>query len=308
MKRPLLSLAAILSMFFISCQKEISTELPQRNNGTNSNDSIYLSKIYLVDSTAAGEDTTDRWTWFYDSQRRVVRITDTLSISAGGNNDIEELCEYYYAGTDTVPFRSMRLTGLNLPDTSITWHTYLPNGKKLKDSVWTNSNASFPLPAYTTVTNYSYNTSKVYGTTFSDIAGVFEMNAIDTATLDADGNVLSSRRYYKEPISGTFILSGTSTIKYDNHPSPFSLLSNKKAYPVFPDYETLLYVTNEYVQNNNILLIQQESRYPFLSTYESEDLTNTFTYNPNGYPSFSRYTDPSVPGEAVKIIFKYRNL
>lgn len=278
-----------LLFFFVSCQKEINP-----GNGTSpttNTDSIYLDKIYVLDNSG---NRIDSISFVYDNMKRVV--------SMGFNNPYPDmdLYNYYYNGTDTLPFRSrhINLRSGSL-DTTITYHVYDMNNRNLEDSALVSRRNTGPFGIFTysvEVAHYSYGAGKKY--TYSDITTSLPAPAsffirTDTALVDANGNISSSKANFS-----TTSLYNTSSLTYDSHINPFSILSNFKAHQNFPSGETLFF---EYFPFNNILTLNETNQGSPANT------TNyTYTYRSNGLPGTATVVFNSI--DTTRLLYTYQKL
>lgn len=275
-------------LFLVSCQKEINPE-----NGTPSttnNDSIYLDKIYVLDNNG---NQVDSISFVYDNMKRVV--------SMGFINPYPDmdLYNYYYNGTDTLPFKSrhINLSSSSL-DTTVTYHVYDMNNRNLEDSALVSRWNTGPFGMYTylvEVAHYSYGTGKKY--TYTDITVALPAPSsfvrTDTAVVDAQGNVSSSKANFS-----TTSLYNTSVLTYDSHVNPFSILSNFKAHQHFPSGETLFF---EYFPFNNMLSLKETNQGSPVNT------TNyTYTYRSNGLPGTATVVFNSI--DTTRLLYTYRKL
>jgi hypothetical protein len=297
----------LLAAFFISCitlfscQKEVDRVVtnPPVDPPSVTGDSIYLDKIFGLYDDGSGIDTQEVYNVNYDSRKRVTDIHDSLRNHPG----IEPVYDFYfsYNGTDTLPSRSIFIDAEDLATNSTfidtVYHFYDASGRKIRDSVINTSSYSGTSNRYLSVVHYSYGNNIMYGETNSnDFNGDISLQR-DTAILDAQGNILSSKKYAFDNATSTFSLASSSVFTYDTHPHPFSKLSCFRYFYNFPIGETLF---TEYAGFNNTLS-QHESVAG--NTY---DFTSVYTYKTNGLPATVQSTYPG--GIDDKMIFKYRAL
>ena len=165
----LISAFAIFSILVLqSCQKELTADTGNTNPPTGIADSSYLSKIYYVEVNGALTDTVNRVTYSYDNLKRVTAIRGVPN----SLYDVTQISyDYYYNGSDSVPFRSRRIyVSANDPaqtqfryDTTIAWHYYDNTGRNIKDSMINSvADASTPAPYYSVLElrTYSYGSGK----------------------------------------------------------------------------------------------------------------------------------------------------
>ncbi len=221
---------AISSFVMLSCQKELITEsvvvAPPPASGT---DSTYIYKVYGLDSSSSGIDTSSLKTFHSDEFKRVVRISD--SISDFGSLKLFTDDVYYYNGSNELPEKKVYYSfenyiansnNLALIDTITSMFTYDGNGRKIRDSSISVSHSlqgAMVESFYSTVaSSYQYVPGKIYSQS-RIVIGLPSMPAPhteltrDTAYLDARGNVISSISYSNA--SGSFETMMTSLSTYD---------------------------------------------------------------------------------------------
>ncbi len=295
----LLSSITVFGLYFISCQKEADSpeQLPVNNN--------YLDKLYDVYDNGSGPDTQFISTINYDNTKRVTSIID--SVLNGSNMEYYGSIVYSYNGSDTVPYKtvekSMDAGGSGSADTTITFHFYDSQNKKTRDSS-IKSSLAFGGPFYQKkiiVVEYSYATGKMYGqTTQTPVtpAGSIELYR-DTADLNNDGDITMNKKYL---FNGTnYELKGTANFTYDAHPSPFEKLSNFQAHRGFPNGETLLLY--ECFSHTN-RASQYEETFDAPNPSYIFSVSNTFTYNADGYP----VSETSSGSYISTLYYKYKTL
>lgn len=285
------------------CQKEMSIEngngngttTPPINTPTTGPDSNYLSRFFYIYADPSGIDTTDNWIYSYDNLKRVTSLVDSTPDLAPIY--LQEAYRYSYNGTDTVPYKTTHYYySLVEKDTIEIWHYFDAGGKKGRDSFITRSlNTSLSVPTYsvnTDVSRYIYNGNTIFGIKYSPTTVL----ATDTATLDANGNLVSNTK-----LRGSQKIISTAT--FDNHPSPFTHLSNFKTFMIFPSGETFL---EEFPQQNNLLHMYEVSTGINPHLYDGDDYTGHYIYKNNGYPQ--EILLPNTPTDYFKIAFVYQSL
>ena len=179
---------------FMSCKKD--------NNRDTTPDGNYIDKIYSLVDNGTGIDTLIALSVNYDNLKRVTLMT----------NGTDENWTYFYNGNDMSPYKAVIQSYGGGPDT--VYFTYNSAGLKIKDSVLQGPNPA----SISTVTEYSYETGKIISYAVNNISNFSK----DTATTDANGNILSNwlHRYYTPPVTEYYTVHSVFT--YDNHPHPFS--------------------------------------------------------------------------------------
>jgi hypothetical protein len=301
-----------LSILFTACQKEASFE--QGNNPlvpVTGADSNYLSKIYEIENDGITVDTVGLFTYFYDASKRVTLLTDS-SLSNSGVLFVRKKQQYFYNGTDTLPYKSImeETDGFGSQTyTTTTFFYYNAAGQKTGDSaIMPLPPFAAPLESYVRVNSYQYTTGEIYGTgisrsIYTGSPATTDYISKDTAKLDARGNVIKNTKIKAAP--GSLLADTTiSVMTYDGNPSPFAKLSNYKAYIVFPFGETFFH---EYVQKNNRLRMTENISGTFSSTF-NEDFTGFYSYRPDGYPKGVFIPDSLIPTGYYKIVYVYTAL
>lgn len=312
-----LSVMTIILSLLTSCQKEISDTVgnivPVPPPVSDSN---YLSAMYIIVSDGSVTDTTEVFKYFYDNAKRVTSVTDSEFVSHALTGTFNR--QYFYNGADTLPFKMININqefdpqlNIDIIDTTTTFFYYDATGKLIKDSTIQLTTNTVPqqYEIRNSIWNYQYSGNNLFGyrldtiSTFSS-SGTNHSGYIerDTATLDANGNLVSNRRVDYNSITGAVIYTINSTVTYDDKPSPYARLSNFKTYALFPFGETFF---NEMPQKNNRLhIIEVNSN---SGTYD-EDLTGKYSYRSNGFPSQILIPDGTTPGAFEKVIFVYTSL
>ncbi len=316
----LISALAIFSILVLqSCQKELTADTGNTNPPTGITDSSYLSKIYYVEVNGALTDTGNRLTYSYDNLKRVTAIR---GIPNNLYDVIQISYDYYYNGSDTLPFRSRRIyVSANDPaqtqfryDTTIAWHYYDNTGRNIKDSMINSvADASTPVPYYSVLElrTYSYGSGKIYG--FRTYTGINVPNPSyvypdqkDTALLDALGNITNSKSYRYNSSSTLYELEVVSDFTYDAKQSPFSKLSNFKTFGIFPNGETFY---SELPQNTNRVTQNELHSFSGGGGGIHYDYSYTNSYNTNGLIKQALiYDQPPNPTIYAKLLFSYIHL
>lgn len=277
-----------------SCQKEISN-----NNNivpVITGDSLYLDKLYFVEYG----DTIETTTLTYDALKRVVSM---ISAFPAGSYTHERSYRYFYNGIDTIPYKSNYLyADDDTRDTSVTYHYYDGSLKNLTDSV-ISSHYSVPVGFFeqlNKVVHYSYDAGKKYAYTTLEypLSPTNNSSRMDTAIIDGNNNITLNKGYFPSFPGPGYEQHTNSTLSYDNHVNPFSLLSNFKAHQLYPSGETLFY---EYFSYNNILN-QTET----MTGYPLRTIANNYQYKTNGLPSSVHIVFNST--DSSDIYFTYKKL
>lgn len=289
--------AALLCGSFTSCQKAFSEE--DLEPPVSTNDSIYLDRIYDLYDIGAGMDTQGVSKFVYDSRKRVVSVIDSsFDPTIGGDTSL-----YFYNGTDTIP---SRLSTRSLVDPSFgysysdAYFFYDAQNRKTQDSViYTYVDPSGATWEQTRIFKYSYGAGLIYGQVWESdgINPALQWMYKDTATINANGDIASSKRYKLS--GGNYMLNTNSSFTYDGHPSPFSKLTMFHAHRMMPNGETIL---GEYVGFQNIVSQQENTIDPSYSF--SQNLI--YEYRANGLPK--KATNDIGTADEEILYFTYKNL
>ncbi len=285
-----------LGIYLSACQKEISVEtvpLP----GTVG-DSNYLDKIFFLAEN--GIDSEEVQTFYYDASHRLTSTKDSV-LDGSSTGLLTE--NYYYSGTDTLPYKYISVDTREGFDSSIAYFFYNSQGQKITDSV-REFFSSFGVSGYTgseEVSHYKYAPGKIFGNSkniylLSDPQNNTEYRS-DTAILDTRGNIILSIKN-----GSTQGLDGISTFTYDNSINIFTKLGITKTFPIF---------TTGYgigIGNNN-LLTSDEPYNGSANPFERLKGNFIYSYNSAGYPVILNFTYINDAGVSTqKLIFKYKTL
>jgi hypothetical protein len=276
----------IFVIAFTACQKEIDGNLTEQSES----DSIFLEKIYLLDSISPTQvDTFSKNIFSYDNQKRV---RQSLSYSVGQIDTLRT--DYFYVGNDSLPFKTVEHIlsdiGLGLSyyrDT--TFFQYNTSGKVVKDS---------SVEWYVTG-------NQNFGVLVNDFISIGNEVIINTRGYDfINGQYVLSSSYRRAKFitlsNGNIVnqidtVSGSSIeliqMSFDARPSP--------VYKAIKIHYPCLF-SDEDAQKNN----------PVDAMVTSASFTNRFTYNylyrNDNYPSTEWVIDQT--GYKIKTLYFYRTL
>ena len=306
MKRiPTLAVMVLLScIFFISCNKDSVPDNSNNNNNNNNtiSDSNYVDRIYIIDSTAGLEDTSQVEIYTYDNLKRVTLIIDSMLTTTP---TLFAFKKFEYSGNDSLPFKSTLYIydGLN-NDTTITYHYFDNAGKLIKDSVINISNNSTYYQTQRKLITISYSGSMMYGFTRDS---TLQQNNIpstypaiittDTITLDANGNMVYTVQHRGNT---TTSISNNS---FDNHPHPFRRLN------IFMCWSPNIFQNRYYdpsgPNTNNITHVLETAS-------GSQTYTNDFSlinsYYENGFLKTTAHPESNGSALYEKYLFVYQSL
>ena len=305
------SLVAFAAIFLSACQKDFTVETTTaRVDSTitpTTSDSVYLDRYYYIEinsSGANGLDTGIRTHYQYDNLKRVKIICDTINEPFFSAIKTYEKIEYFYNGNDTLPNKRISywykyssvpaLPGSR--DTAVSFYTYNINGKIILDST-IESGLTFPstnhLHKY--INNFSYSGNKIISlmqkTNLLSTTGLgLERLHRDTLTLDAIGNVTSSKiqSVYFYPSNSSNYTANNFT--YDNKQSPVSKQNIKQFYNYFYNRNIDLPIRFGFTPYNNIVS-SQEVNGPIVNG----NFANSISYNAKGFPFLLLLNYPVTP-------------
>lgn len=284
------------SLIFASCQREVDYVVVNRTT----NDSIFLDKVILLDTSMPAPADTVEITFFqYDNLRRIKNI---LSVSNSGGETDSVLHQFFYQATDTLPFMHVYHTAYHFGGGSIFRSadtTYLQYQGELvsKDSVlrWdviTGQNYG----AETREFSISGNNLTRQARSYELISGNYVLISSGAATytvLHQSGNLIDHRL-----ISGDGYFE-YAEFTYDNKRNPI-----KKVFPVrYPVCES--HINPDWInQENNVINAQVKER--MMTVTEEESFT--YTYRSDNYPVSATHFSSSFPNGYNKLIYLYKAL
>jgi hypothetical protein len=288
-----LLLSALVGCFVISCQREVEDDLPGPPTGS-ANDSILLAKYVEIDTTSPpGSDTITKFLYTYDSRKRIIKYVDIHYHFPGAFTGDTLYGEYYYHGTDTLPYKASY--DINVASSFFTNDTtfyFYSNGIVSRDSSmsWYHP-PNISIGYRNTVTTYtrSGNNTLVRERTHYSHAST----GVDdewTATIFKtynNGNITSQE---DTSMLNTFFTGYKRTdVTYDNHPNPFLKTDIPYAYSG----------SIEYTGFNNPLTVKD------ILGADEENYTYSYQYRADGYPLIVRFVDLGDPTNNVKGFFIY---
>ncbi len=283
-----LLITAIIILTLQSCYKSKVVDLtPQPNTLTNTvADSIYLSKVETVIYDNATNALTDSSTYFftYDNLKRVTKY-------GGIDYNVSPLPNYvyfFYNGSNVNPYKD----SINaVTDIYIHYYNYNAANKLTYDSFISKDLSGVNMQ--TLIYKYSYSGNKIYNQTSTSSASY---NTLDTATLDANGNIIDQLRWvgYLPPVSPAKVY--VMNYNYDTKKNPY-LNVNVRNTSIFMSDGIL---SSSAITPNNTLsgsMIDYSGVVPTNAT-----LNVTLTYNANNYPK--QLTEIETSNNA-KTVYKY---
>lgn len=287
----LLCVSLLLSVFFTSCQKEVNNFIPDP-----ATDSIYIKKIVSRDTTqAAGLDTINTTEYFYDTQKRIVQVSD-IEYGAGGIR-YPHISRYYYNSVSAnAPYKMVNTD--NSPDSSVSYFTY-SNGFIVKDSV-VNYSGGAPASVRKRIFLQAATNLYVFKSYFLfPMSGSFTLtDSITYKRQVVNGNMVSGVDSVWSAGSSTLISTVNLQATFDNLESPFRFMT----------LYYLGYYENEFTKDNifgknnfsTYSTVQNPPPFPVTGT---QNISFYYTYRYDGYPLIARLTG----ADANKLTFAYTN-
>ncbi len=277
MKNIFIGFVVLLAICFLGCKKDIA------NPGDNTIVDTFIDSPYL---TKIVWDNNLERNYKYDSQKRVIFYSDSLisEVIAHGS--------FFYNGNDSFPSKSVinynqpyRNHISNWHYTDTTFYKYDINKRRIYDSVISFFYENYPGARQLTIEKYKYFDNKIIGEgnvkAIPNTSGSSSRRFLDTAVLDNNNNIVSSKRLIYFNGIGSSADTIRSNFTYDDKISPFSLLSTNKAAKIFSYEETFF---TEFMQTNNTKTSFKYFRNPYTFNRTFEDFTSRYIYLPNGLP------------------------
>ena len=223
MKSNLFIVICILaSLGIISCQKEVSFELPDNttSNVVSSLDSNYLDRILIVENNLVD---SNLFVFNYDGQKRI----NNVSIKSTSNPlDSGFYIKFFYNLNDTLPFKAKTFLD------SVDYYFYYDGlGRLKKDSILRYDSQAGQNPSLITtllVTNYSYALNKIFLNSYFIAPNSGFPNpqyGLDTFFQDLRGNIIMEKLY-----SNNSTLQNTIASTFDNKINPFTKVNGFKIF------------------------------------------------------------------------------
>ncbi len=289
-------ISGITIFSFVSCQKDYSPTIVPTTDSTikPTNDSTLLKMYVKLDTShTPGRDTLVKMEFEYDNLKRVNQFRYSEYDSATGEFDYEFNFQFFYNGTDTLPFKSINEYGYNFnaPGASTINYTYNQNGDVTYykevflrgDSIVTNK--YFSGNTFKAITNYyPYNNNFHSDTTFQ------------VATIFSDDNIVHDvHEFHDQYFAQSFYREGVFTydLLFDTYINPFKKLNFFfKAdrfffWEGFEDYRRGYLLTS--AQNNITHYTFNRSNVDG-SNPDNDFFDANYAYNVNNLPVSSHYT------------------
>ena len=313
-KKNFITLTAIFIFSLTACQKDIIPETPPMPTATLSADSNYLSKSILIDISGSSIDSFIT-SYNYDNLKRVSNVVDITKSNTATNSEKDSII-YFYNGSDTTPIKKYDyyeyFGNYSAKDTSMSFFNYNSLNQLIKDSTIEFKKTPSNYTILKRVSNYTYVLNKIYGVTVSTIL-YSTINSFqpyiqrDTATLDANKNIINSRQQTIVGTTSPTIENKIYTFTYDNKPSPYLNQNINYIFPNIPEGSTD-YIYDQIGSKNNRLTSNEVSITSGGTGSYFGDFTGKYIYKSNGYPSSIFIPDPSFPTDFSKFIFIYKTL
>jgi hypothetical protein len=278
----------LLTIVFISCEKEISTEPPappgNGNNNPPANDSTLLLKYIEVDTTLpAGSDTIFQDIYSYDNKRRLIHYYANVFST-------EQEADLFYSGNDTLPYKVISVWTNSSDIYHDTVFYFYSNGLVTKDSTI----------EYNGATNqFSQAIARVYTPEGDNAQFEYRHYSLPHAPPDEEKRLtfLITRQNgnirVQDDTSAVvqFSYAAHEEVKYDDKTNPF--------YQAFPMHYQVLSGSFSGQKNNPVEDITWDD------PSQPTRLTYSYTYRADGRPLLVKVFDQALGGEYVKGIFLY---
>lgn len=279
--------------YFVSCQKEIGDDIVN-NNDIHQSEGTYLVKYIAFDTSyISGLDTINVNQYYYDTQKRLYRVTDKW-YQRGATNIIETYEEVrYYSASDTLPYMVIdKATANGVVFLDTLFLNYNSEGLISKDSLVRYENGSIKEMyafAYNKIGNWDYFVSGIA----YDFTNSFPIptNRIRLSKTIINGNVASSYdSIYGQPSVNDYTVYKMNYV-YDNNPNPFQRIALR-----YPDtrYDVENGWFNNYTKNNPVSY-RMERYGSFQTGIDIKQVSIEYTYNSSGYPITIKANQSGVP-------------
>lgn len=293
----------VMVVGFSSCQREVDGRL----DDVVVDDNIYIDKFIELDTTyPSGLDTSYKYSFIYDGQKRLKQIAE-IGFDDGTHNIQYIGNEYrYYNGSDTVPYKTTYdldyTTGESYRDTSFLF--YDGNNVIYKDS---NVRYESGAPASMWLHTYSAgetNRFLIKRTSFDFITGLFTADSINSIRSIIANNIVSTSDSFYNQLGGLqYVVK--YTFNYDNKLNPYNKIALH-----YPVYGFLINMSN--YQNFPNFGSKNNPTTFTLMTWLAGSVSNDvgearYEYDNNGYPKIIRYNSGSSANPQKDYIY-YRTL
>ncbi len=283
----------VITILFCACGKDSNDILDPVAPVTN--DSIYLSKVIALDTTkTAPFDTV--YLAYYTYNNHKLLSHDFFEFASTGAATESTSNDFFYNGTDSMPFKLIQTELLPLPvETYTHFFTYQPGTRNHTEDSIVHENAE-TLVVKRIFTGDSFESyTDLYTSSGQSHNGPFY-----TTIVKQNGNIVSQ----KDTING--IVAEQYTCSYDNHPNPFYNISWYNNTRIPSIYKT---GADCFGPVNNVTEIDITSGQFAGPPGFYSDYTYTWTYRSDGYPikGILRDNGSSSPDHLNKILYFYTN-
>ncbi len=264
-------------------------------------DSIYLSKLIVFDTTGSVPSDTTHYTFNYDNIKRLTKITCSNYNASTSSMVVRYTFEhFYYNGNDTLPSKVIERWDNSTNQFTLT-HTlsHDNNGRLIRDS--SSEIVILPNPGSFIYTNKYLYTSNYY------IDSSFSYNPPNSS----DDTVYQTRDFENKitreiRVNPSYVMHYDAV--YDNHPNPLYKLAVKTPYFVNSMYPSFIeYLTPQ--KKNFLTTITTKYDASGTTITSTKSINYIITYKANGYPLTIRsVSTPSRVNDKYKFIFVYTNL
>lgn len=288
MKPILTAILACISIYLISCQKDVDNDLPPQPIPGDT----LLSRILVYDAVSPHASLMQ---FLYDDQDRVTEIKEIVFDSVGGVMNIHEQYStyFYYNGADKKPFKSYGYTKYIYGEYEV-FHFYDDQGQRILDSIGA-PDQSFMLA------HFNYAPAKlVIGSSYYDENGVLIEQLTDSFNINK-GNITSAFI----PFPFTQDNAVAFDYKHDDRENPLSKLNIAPClgfdkFTLFDKFWVLPFGTDR----NNIIKRVAYAGTPLSTTGFKE---YQFTYNDNNMPVTGKFLVNGQDTEGIRVVYEYKD-
>ena len=271
----------------------------KNNNAFNLsfNDSIYLTKILVID-TVSNQNDTSTYTFEYDVQQRLIKTYILKYNQVTNNNDSSYTFTYEYHGNDTMPVKVIEYSGSSSSNQSTLIHllNYNSLNRLYSDSILlTNTGGAIVLAS---TSNYLYQIDGYIDSTYQYMNSQSYKVSRVLQSRNQENNIMSEIR----TMSSKFSID----LAYDSLPNPLYKLSPvKEPYllnKIFP-----CFINNLSPQKWNIQKATSNNFDETGTTVQTVNIQNyQITYGASGLPTTIRCnSNPSNYNDRFKYVFIY---
>ena len=299
-------LIILFSLTWITCKKEVVTDLVPIPPIALSADSNYLSKILFFRRNGSTIDTSIT-TFNYDNLKRVSKLIETNFYDFNGIiTKYLDTSKYQYNNSESLPYKiTKRVDNPNGIDTLLDYLFYSSEGLLIKDSLLLFSYPTGRNPVMSKqIRLFSHGNNKIYINlkyqTLNPTGNIYIKN--DTLLFDINNNIIQTNSTDNYIYNRSTITNYT----YGNNPSPMinlniwnklGILYYDKGFYLKQGVKNNLTSLKSFIYDNGVLLF----------TTITLDNTSIYTFKNNGYPN-SLNLDFYLSPNSLSLDYIYKSL